>query len=177
MLEGHFFSALDPAELLSDFLPQFLTARGQLGVIALDARLVEESENRTLGQLPAFDRADHQGVGLHLAHAKLLDVAVDVNLPAVGVVGIIQLQPAAGFQVVDPGEPVGFDEVVIEPKPGDREVVGRPACGLTDLLEVLQQLVGNMQAAWVMVAAHQEHALLAAAFHLGKALGHAPAQI
>ena len=81
-------------------------------------------EDRPSAELSAGFGSGDKGVGLDLTGPKALQVVLDVRLEVIRMLRIGEVLPAAGFEVINPTQPVGLDEFVVETEAIDDQVVG-----------------------------------------------------
>jgi len=98
---------------------QLFAKAGELALVTLHGSEGDVFEDGLAAQLAADFGRDNQGVGLAFADAKFGDVGLHVVLVVVGVLFIVEATAARRFQVVDPGQIVGVDEISVEAKSND----------------------------------------------------------
>ena len=77
----------------------------------------------------------------------------------IGVARVIQSTARSGFEVVDPGEAMLFDEVVVEPETIDDQIVRPPANRIAEFFDIGSQGFGDLQAGGIMIATIEKDSL------------------
>jgi hypothetical protein len=140
----------------------FVAERLQLLQVPLRRIFGDVTKDRFPAQLAPRLWTRHQGVRFDLPDAESSDVVLDVGLEVIGMPGVVQASARTRFQVVDPSQPLRFDEVEVEAEAIDDQVIGRPSDRVTKVRKVSAQKSRDVEAAWIVVTAVEEHALLAA---------------
>jgi len=89
-----------------------------------DRRLRHVSQDRLAAELAPSLGARDQGIGLNLPRPEAFQVALHIGLEVIRMLRIGEVLPAAGFEVINPTQPVGLDEFVVETEAIDDQVVG-----------------------------------------------------
>ena len=101
---------------------EILAEVADLGAVFLGRIRIHVFENCLAAEVAAGFGPDDQRVGFDLPGAELLQIVLDERLPVVRVARVIQAFAAAGFQVVDPGQGLDRDEVVVQAEALDDQV-------------------------------------------------------
>src|SRR5262249_56189999 len=121
-------------------------------------------------ELASKFRYFEKGIGLNLARAEFVQVALHVVFEVIGMLYVIERKFALRRgQVIDPGQLLALDKFVVEPEALDDEVVRRPADRARQLFEIGAQEIADMQSTGVMIGEDQQHAPLALGLFLREA--------
>src|SRR5271166_4260970 len=80
-------------------------------------------------------------------------------------------------EVVDPSQPLSFDEIVIETETVNDEIFRRPANGGFEIAKVRQEAIRNMQPTGIMIAAVKQDARLSLSLPFGEPAHHRRAAV
>ena len=105
--------------LLTHFLEAFLVVLHGVGW--------HVTQNGITTQFPSSFRPDDQRIGLDLTRTEALQIILHVWLEVIRVFLIGEISAAARYQVVDPSESVASNEISVESKSVDDEIIRRPA--------------------------------------------------
>src|SRR5262249_22986312 len=101
---------------------QLFTDVGKAACVIRASVFRDPGQDRFRAQLTAGLGTGDERVGLDFPRPEALQVGLDVVLAVIGVPRVGEIAATAGFEVIDPGECVCFDKVVIKPEPVDDQV-------------------------------------------------------